>query len=180
MKLSNISIKIAAQDDAASWASMLLKLDEETNFTMFQPKERSPEISKYKDKIKNSASDSKSIIFLAVDSVLLTNNVVGYLSAEVYKNSRKSHAITVGMGVLQSYCSRGIGSQLLVKLLSHAQEKKIKRIEACIADSNNRSINLVKKFGFVTEGIKQKAIYINNTYQDEYVMALIINSENTL
>ena len=180
MKSNNISIKNAGRDDAADWASMLLKLDEETNFTMFQPKERSPEISKYEDKIINSVINPKSIIFFAVDDALSTNNIVGYLCAEAYKNNRKSHAITIGMGVLESYCSCGIGSQLLVKLLIHAQEKNIKRIEAYIAGSNHRSINLSKKFGFVTEGVKQKAILIDNTYQDEYVMALIINSESAL
>jgi hypothetical protein len=37
----------------------------------------------------------KSIIFFAVDDALSTNNIVGYLSAEAYKNNRKSHAITI-------------------------------------------------------------------------------------
>jgi RimJ/RimL family protein N-acetyltransferase len=160
---------------------MLLKLDKETHFTMFQPDERSSEICKYEDKIVNSANNPKSIIFFAIDDDALSiNNIVGYLCAEAYKNNRKNHVITIGMGVLESYCSRGIGNQLLIKLLSHAQEKNLKRIEAYIADSNHRSINLVKKFGFVTEGIKRKSIYIDDTYQDEYVMALTINSECTL
>jgi RimJ/RimL family protein N-acetyltransferase len=181
MKSNNISIKVAVQADAASWANMLLKLDKETNFTMFQTDERSSEISKYEDKIVNSVKNPKSIIFFAVDNDAPSmNNIVGYLSAEAYKNNRKSHAITVGMGVLESYCSKGIGKQLAVSLLNYAQEKNIKRIEAYIAESNHRSINLVKKFGFVTEGIKRKSIYINDTYQDEYVMALTINSELTL
>jgi RimJ/RimL family protein N-acetyltransferase len=180
MKSNNVIIKIAAQEDAAGWASMLLKLDEETNFTMFQPSERSSETSKYEEKIINSIRTPKSVIFLAVDNALPIDNVVGYLCAEAYKNNRKNHAITIGTGVLSSYCSKGIAHQLFVKLLSHVKEKNIKRIEAYIAESNHRSINLAKKFGFVIEGIKRKGILIDNTYQDEYIMALTLNSESTL
>ena len=175
MKLNHISIKVAAKDDAVSWASMLLRLDEETCFTMFQPKERSSVISKYEDKIISCDANSKSIILFATDNTLVINNIVGYLCTDTHKTRRKGHVTTMGIGILKAYHSQGIGSQLLNELLKHASNKQIKRIEAHVVDGNSRSINLLKKFGFVTEGIKQKSIYLEHEYRDEYLMALILD-----
>jgi RimJ/RimL family protein N-acetyltransferase len=172
MKLTNIIIKKASLDDAANWASMLLQLDEETSFTMFQPNERSSEISKYEKKIIDSNNNPKAIILLAIDNELPKNNVVGYLVADGYKNNRKNHVLTVGIGVLNAYYLRGLGSQLTIELLKHARENGIKRIEAYIAETNKMSLNLAKKFGFVIEGKKSKAVRFGDIYQDEYLIAL--------
>jgi RimJ/RimL family protein N-acetyltransferase len=172
MKLTNIIIKKASLDDAANWASMLLQFDKETQFTMFQPNERSSDISKYENKIIEINNNPKAIILLAFDNKLPKDNVVGYLCGEGYKNTRKNHVVLIGVGVLKSYHSNGVGSQLLTELLKHARENGIKRIEAHIAESNNNSINLFNKFGFALEGKKHKAILIDNNYQDECLMAL--------
>ncbi len=172
MKLTNIIIKKASLDDAANWASMLLQFDKETPFTMFQPNERSSDISKYENKILETDKNRKAIVLFVIDSTLPKDNVVGYLCAEGYKNIRKSHVLSIGMGILKSYHSNGFGTQLLTELLKHVRGNGIKRIEAHIAESNERSMNLMKKFGFVLEGKKCKAIFIDNDYQDEYLMAL--------
>lgn len=172
MKLTNILIKKASLDDAANWASMLIQFDKETPFTMFQPNERSSDISKYENKILDTHKNPKAIILLVIDSTLPKENVVGYLCADGHKNTRKNHVLMIGMGILKSYHSNGLGTQLLTELLTHVREHGIKRIEAHIAESNNHSMNLVKKFGFVLEGRKRKAILIDNNYQDEYLMAL--------
>ncbi len=174
MKLTNIIIKKASLDDAANWANMLLRFDKETPFTMFQPNERSTSVSKYENKITDTHHNPKSIILLAIDSTLPKDNVVGYLCGEGYKNIRKSHVLSIGMGILKSYHSNGLGTQLLTELLKHVRENEIKRIEAHIAESNVHSMNLMKKFGFVPEGKKHKAILIDNNYQDEYLMALTL------
>ena len=172
MKLTNITIKKASLDDAPNWASMLIQFDKETPFTMFQPNERSSDISKYENKIIDTHKNPKAIILIVIDNTLPKENVVGYLCAEGYKNTRKSHVLSIGMGILKSYHSNGLGTLLLTELLKHARENGIKRIEAHIAESNNHSMNLVKKFGFVLEGKKNKSILIDNNYQDEYLMAL--------
>lgn len=51
-------------------------------------------------------------------------------------------------------------------------------MEALIAANNYRSFILAKKYGFIVEGIKKKSIQINNTYQDEYLMAVEVEHLN--
>lgn len=172
MELTNITIKKASLDNAPNWASMLLQFDKETSFTMFQPNERSSDISKYENKIIEAQKNPKAIILLVIDNTLIKNNVIGYLCAEGYKNTRKNHVLMIGIGILKSYHSNGLGTQLLTELLKHVRENGIKRIEAHIAETNKHSMSLMKKFGFVLEGKKHKAIFIDNIYQDEYLMAL--------
>lgn len=168
----NIIIRTALPIDALSWATMLLQLDNEVEFTMFEAGERSPDIRKYEDKIIATNKYPKSAIFFVIDNQLEDNNIVGYLTIEAFKNNRKKHIATVGIGILTPYHSKGIATQLFSELIKHAQRNGLKRIEAHIAESNYKSIKLVKKLGFITEGIKRKAIRINNTYLDEYLMAL--------
>lgn len=169
---SNLIIRIALPEDAAQWANMLLQLDNEVEHTTFEAGERSPVISKYKDKIIAAINYPKSVIFLAIDNQLGHNNIVGYISVEAFRNRRKAHVATVGIGILESHSSKGIATLLVTQMVKHARKYDLKRIEAHIAETNYKSISLAKKFGFNVEGIKRKAIRINNAYLDEYLMAL--------
>lgn len=171
MKSNNVNIRVALPEDAAQWAKMLLKLDGEVEYTTFQRGERSPDINKYLDKINSTIKYPKSAIFLAFDKQF-EENVVGYLSVEAYRNSRKSHVANVGIGILESHHSQGIANQLVIELIEHAKKHELRRIEGHIAQSNSKSIALATKFGFVREGIKRNAIKINDTYEDEYLMVL--------
>lgn len=176
MKSNSLVIRLAVPEDASQWAAMLLKLDEEVEYTTFQPGERSPDISKYIDKIAATTKYPKSAIFLAFDNQLENDKVVGYLSIEAYRNNRKSHVATVGIGVLESHYSKGIANQLVIELIKHAKANELRRIEAYIARSNYKSITIAKKFDFIIEGIKKNAIKINDTYEDEYLMVLEIEA----
>ncbi|KTD59286.1 GNAT family N-acetyltransferase [Legionella shakespearei] len=174
MKSNNIIVRKALPQDAPDWAVMLLKLDEEVVYTTFQPGERSSDISKYKDKIISAINYPKSAIFLAFDTLSEDNNVVGYLSVEAYRNNRKSHVATIGIGILESYSSQGIANQLFIEMIDHAKRNNLRRIEGHVAQSNYKSIALTQKFGFITEGIKRNAIKINDAYEDEHLMVLEI------
>jgi len=176
MKLNTIIIRKAIPDDALQWANMLFKLDCEVEYTTFESGERSLDISKYKNKIISTMSHPRSVIFLAIDSQLENNGIVGYISVEAFKNNRKAHVSTAGIGVLSSHYSTGIANQLVSAMIEHARQSGLRRIEAHIAKSNHKSISLAKKFGFIIEGIKREAIRINDTYIDEYLMAMdVIN-----
>ena len=84
---SNTIIRTALLEDASPWSAMLLQLDKEVEYTMFEAGERSPDISKYKDKIIATNNYPKSAIFFAIDDQLIDNNIVGYLSVEAFRNN---------------------------------------------------------------------------------------------
>lgn len=178
MKSNNITIELASTEDASAWADMLIRLDEETEFTKFESGERPTDISAYEEIINSITKNPKSALFFAIDSYLASNKIIGYVIAEAYKNNRKSHVSTVGIGVLKSYRKAGVAIQLCKTMRDYARRNGMLRVEALIATNNYRSFILAKKYGFIVEGIKKKSIQINNTYQDEYLMALEVEHLN--
>lgn len=178
MKSNNISIKSAAPDDASDWVNMLIKLDEETEFTKFEPGERTTDIISYKEIIIGIVKNPTSALFFAVDNYLESNKIIGYVIAEAYKSNRKSHVATVGIGVLKSHRKAGVAIELCKTMKSYARKNGVMRMEAQIAEHNYRSVILAKKYGFVVEGIKKKSIQISNIYYDEYLMGVEVERLN--
>jgi len=178
MFTSNIFIRAAFPEDALKWAKMLLQLDNEVMYSVFEAGERSTQINKYEEKIIESQKNCKSAIFFAFDRELIDEPIVGFLGLEAFKNKRKCHVATAGIGILKSYYSKGIANQLSIGAVEHAKKHNITRIEAHIAVCNYKSIRLAEKFGFVIEGRKRKAIKLLDDYQDEFLMALDVEAND--
>jgi RimJ/RimL family protein N-acetyltransferase len=156
MKSNNITIEFASTEDASAWVNMLIMLDGETEFTKFESGERSTDTNGYKEIINSITKNPCSALIFAKDNHLIGNKVVGYVIAEAYKNNRKSHVTTVGIGVLKSYRKAGVAIQLCKAMRDYASRNGMLRMEALIAASNYRSFILAQKYGFIVEGIKKK------------------------
>ncbi|KTD02733.1 MULTISPECIES: GNAT family N-acetyltransferase [Legionellaceae] len=178
MLTSDIFIRNASPKDALKWAKMLLQLDNEVIYSVFEPGERATQVSKYEEKILESQKNYKSAIFFAFDKTLRDEPIVGFLCLDAFKNKRKNHVATAGIGVLKSHYAKGIGNQLMSQMVEHAKKYCLTRIEAHVAVCNQKSIKLAEKFGFVIEGRKTKAIKLLNNYQDEFLMALDVEIKN--
>lgn len=72
------------------------------------------------------------------------------------------------MGYAYEACKKGI--QLMFN------DYNLHRIEAKILPTNQASINLINKLGFVFEGTEYKSVEINHTYEDHFRYALINNN----
>lgn len=81
------------------------------------------------------------------------------------------HIGAFGMAVREAYWGHGVGSRLLQIMDSHARSTEIKRIEAEVRASNDRGIYLYEKNGFKIEGRREKAAFIDDTYEDEFYIA---------
>lgn len=172
MSSANIIIRKAVPGDASRWAEMLLQLDEEVIYSVFEPGERSTSTHKYEEKIIESQQNQKSAIYFAFDKAIEKEPVVGFVTINANKNRRKDHVATLGIGVLKSYYSQGIANQLGTKIIEHAKSNGLKRIEGYIAACNYKSLKLAEKFGFIVEGRKRNSIKLMDTYQDELLIAL--------
>lgn len=75
------------------------------------------------------------------------------------------------MGVLKAFRGQGIGEQLLTTITSAAIDFGFVRLELEVFSNNQAGVSLYKKQGFVLEGTKEKARYIDNEYQDVLIMS---------
>jgi ribosomal protein S18 acetylase RimI-like enzyme len=97
--------------------------------------------------------------------------VVGWCDILPERNPRRSHRGGLGMGLLPGYRRQGLGSQLLVRTLSHAQEIGLEKVELEVFTENLGAVALYKKFGFEIEGTLKHYRKLDGKYFDCLVMA---------
>ena len=84
------------------------------------------------------------------------------------------HSGVLGMGLLETYRRRGLGSALLRAVLAEAKLQGLSRIELEVYTSNQPAIALYERFGFVREGIKRSARILDGQGEDILCMALLL------
>lgn len=98
--------------------------------------------------------------------------VVGWCSIASQEKPIFKHSGVLFMGVLPDYRCMGVGSALLKAALDKSKQCNFSRIELTVREPNKSAINLYQNFGFVVEGIKKKAVFLNNQYENLIIMAL--------
>ena len=97
---------------------------------------------------------------------LINDDVVGWCDISPLKYEGFKHRGELGMGVHPLYRGLGIGQQLIGRTIQRAKESGLVRIELEVFASNVSAIKLYEKIGFITEGIKKKARWIDGNFDD--------------
>lgn len=105
--------------------------------------------------------------FVALDG----ERVVGWCDIIPHTRPGLTHSGSLGMGVISSHRSQGVGSKLLAATLERAFEIGLQRIELEVYRDNRAAIGLYRKFGFEHEGIKRRARYLDGIWDDIVLMA---------
>lgn len=166
-----MEIRKIENKDANNYLNMLLNLDKETKFMMFEPGERPTDINIVKNIIDKSINGD-NLVLVATDE----ENIVGFLSVQKGTQKRIKHTGYIVVGIREKYRGKGIGSKLFSELDIWARENNVKRLELSVICSNTIAKHLYEKNGFEVEGIKKKAMIIDGEYVDEFAMAKIYNN----
>lgn len=154
--------------DTDNFFNMLVNLDNETKFMLFEPGERGTDTSRVKAMIENSES-GYHLLLIADDG----NEIVGFISAQRGLTNRIKHSAYIVVGIRQAYRGKGIGTKFFQKLDKWAQENKVTRLELTVLCPNTIAKHLYEKNGFVVEGLKKHTVLLDGKYVDEYLMAKI-------
>ena len=163
-----MNIRKIKMEDANSYLEMLLNLDKETKFMMFEPEERSNSIDIARRKIENTIKGD-NLILVATEGT----EIIGFLSVERGVPRRIRHTGYVVVGIREKYRGMGIGSKLFSELDKWARENNLTRLELTVVSSNIVAKHLYEKNGFEIEGIKRKSVLVDGKYLDEFYMAKI-------
>ncbi len=87
--------------------------------------------------------------------------------------NRIAHSAYIVVGILADYRGQGIGTEFFNRLNVWAKENKIVRLELTVICENEAAKRLYTNSGFEIEGIKQKLVYVDGKYLDEYYMAKV-------
>lgn len=93
----------------------------------------------------------------------------GFLSG---MNKRMRHRATLAISILKSEWNRGVGSEMMEKLIGFAKEIGIEIISLEVRSDNIRAIHLYEKFGFRRIGTFPAFFKIADKYIDFELMRL--------
>lgn len=104
---------------------------------------------------------------------LVDGVVVGWCDVLPARGEARAHVGILGMGLVPSARGRGIGQTLMQAALAKAWAKGYSRIELTVRTDNLRAKALYERMGFKTEGLNQRAFFIDGKFYDSYSMALL-------
>ena len=101
------------------------------------------------------------------------DQLVGMAGLHMQQSSlRRAHVRGLGIGIAPEWQGRGLGRQLMLRLLDWADQwGGILRIELWVHEDNPRAIALYRSLGFVEEGRHKAYAIKNGRYTDSLSMA---------
>ncbi len=165
-------IRMITTDDAAALFTMMCRLDEETDYMMYEPGER--EAKGYTiDRLEAALAPAvRGDVFLRA-AVNDDGEIVGYIWAERGKLTRILHTAYIVVGLRAAYRGQGIGTEFFRLLDEWAKEKGIVRLELTVECANTEARKLYEKSGFKIEGVRPRSMLVCGKYADEYYMGKI-------
>lgn len=168
----DIKIRNPKRGESEKIFEMLLAIDFETEFMMYERGERK--------KTQNALSNIENMIDKSIegsDFFLIAENkgeMVGFITANRGNKNRIKHSACIVVGIREKFRGIGIGTEFFKRLNAWAVENKIVRLELSVLCENEITKKLYENNGFEIEGIRKKSICINGEYKDEFLMSKII------
>ena len=155
-------------NDADNMLKMLLELDKETEYMLFEADERPNDINRVKAMINQSINGDNLLLIATED-----DNIRGFLYAQRGIIRKIKHTAYIVVGIREKFRGKGIGKKLFCELDLWAKENNISRLELTVMCPNSMAKQLYEKNGFEVEGTKRNSIFMNGKYIDEYYMSKI-------
>ena len=165
-----IEIRKINENDAKELLDLVIAVDEESDFLLFDKYERKRCVDKTRGYINKLNDTPASVIFVAVEN----SDFIGYIAGEQYSRLRLNHALSINIAVKRKLAHAKTGTALLQRLITHAKEKHIHRLDATVVSENRACLMLAKRMGFKIEGIKEDAVKINGIYFSLTMIAKIL------
>jgi RimJ/RimL family protein N-acetyltransferase len=156
-------------NDAEAFWQMQFELDKETKYMMYEPNERTKNLELINNLIQKAVEGSNLLLVAENDE-----DIIGFLSAQRGGPNRIKHTAYIVVGIRKAFQGKGMGSELFKKLDLWAQQNSITRLELTVMCANTMAKHLYEKSGFVVEGIKKNAMFVDGKYVDEYYMAKLL------
>lgn len=163
-------IRRAGIEDAARLITLFKKLDEETSFMLFEPRERKITVDEQADRLKVLEKSSTDAMFVAESGGILIGFVVGISGTA----NRNRHAAHVAIGVLRGHWNKGVGTKLLQRIELWGKAIRLHRLELTVMTHNAHAVALYEKCGFEREGIKRDSLRVGGKYVSEIYMSKLI------
>lgn len=162
-------------NEAQALYNCMKKIDQETQYMLYLPDERSFD----KDKL---SEDIKRNFYIGVKTD--DNQILGYLSVHISTLAKVRHIGYIVTGLINELHQQGLATKMFNETIKWAKRKGLRRLELTVITSNKPAVSFYEKLGFKIEGIKHESVFMEDHYFDELYMAMMLhqdlnnNSEN--
>ena len=115
-------------------------------------------------------NSKKDEMLVALDG----NKIVANASIEHNRIDRYSHRAELSITVLRDYWGKGIGSELVRRLIEFSKNAGIEILSLEVRSDNERAVALYKKFGFKSIGKYERFFKIGDQYYAAELMNLYL------
>lgn len=175
IKLKNnidLIIREAKIIDASNIIEYVDDVSGETDFLTFGRGEFNKTLEE-EEKIIEEHIKANNRIFLIAE---INNKIIGVLNVNANNKKRLKHICSFGISVKKNYWGYGVGSNLILTLIEWAKWTGIvRKINLSVVENNNSAIALYEKFGFKTEGIITRDLFLNGMYYNTLSMGIEID-----
>ena len=170
MDAPGLTIRRAAEADAAAWLELARRIDDETRFMMFEPGERTTTDAEQAKRFRAMEAAGNQAVFLAE----VDGEPIGYLGAMGGPFNRSRHRVYLFIGIRDGYQGRGIGTALFTEIEAWARGWGAHRLELTVMPHNTAGLALYRKMGFDIEGTSRDSLCVDGAYVDEIMMAKVL------
>lgn len=105
-------------------------------------------------------------------AIILNNQMIGYF--RISNHSKPNKNLYIGADLHKDWRGRDMAYKAYLKFIPFLfKEYKLHKITLEVLATNERALNLYKKLGFVTEGIKRQEVLKKGKYIDSIVMSIL-------
>lgn len=105
--------------------------------------------------------------------VVADDRIVGWCDVSPLPFEGMRHVGRLGMGLLPPYRGQGLGRRLVREVLTYVFSKAVTRVELEVYALNTIAIALYEKEGFVLEGRKRQARFLDGVVDDIVIMGCL-------
>lgn len=163
-------IREAVSDDAEKMILYLNQVGGESDHLLHGENEFHVPVEGVKRKLAMSKESENSIILIALED----EQIIARAELEGYYAARIRHRAKFSISVKKEYWNRGIGTEMINRIIEQAKKMKIRVIELEVISDNERGIHLYHKMGFVDIGIYKDYFNVNGLHKDAVLMQKII------
>ena len=163
-------IREAVPDDAEKMISYLNQVGGESDYLIHGENEFLVPVEGVRRKLAMSKESENNIILIAIEN----EQIIARAVLEGYSAARIRHRAYFSLSVRKEYWNRGIGTEMIKRIIEQAKKMKIRSIELEVISDNERGIHLYHKMGFADIGIYKDYFYVNGMFKDAIVMQKIL------
>lgn len=172
-----MEVRLVKITDAAKLSAYHLK--NVKHFKQWEPKHDADyySIKQLKKRLASfviAQDEGRAAYFIALEK----NEIIAHCSLTniIYGPLKGCH---IGYGVTEAYEGKGLMMKVCNQAIDHAfTQLKLNRLMAAYMPHNIRSESLLKKLGFIKEGLAKKYLQINGKWED-HVLTSLLNPKNT-